>query len=205
YKDYRDPPWSVQPYTFSKQYWSVLAARLAFVIFFQNLAMFLSMLVAWLIPDIPRSLREQIRKENMLLMDFLLQDEQKTLSSKPNHHLEKSEGSKRSGHTLDHSVNIDPDCQESERGEEKGAKLRGGGVEENFVRGGEEGGQTTSELDHEDISVVDLDSVMDQLYLLDPHLSQELPVSEAILQEQHQTSAIVGDMSSPKSTLVPTS
>lgn len=35
YKDYRDPPWASDAYTFSKQYWSVLAARLAFVIFFQ--------------------------------------------------------------------------------------------------------------------------------------------------------------------------
>uniref|UniRef100_A0A8C4ZLP7 Anoctamin n=1 Tax=Gadus morhua TaxID=8049 RepID=A0A8C4ZLP7_GADMO len=35
YKDYRDPPWADDAYTFSKQYWSVLAARLAFVIFFQ--------------------------------------------------------------------------------------------------------------------------------------------------------------------------
>uniref|UniRef100_A0AAX7SY02 Anoctamin n=1 Tax=Astatotilapia calliptera TaxID=8154 RepID=A0AAX7SY02_ASTCA len=71
YKDYRDPPWATDSYTFSKQYWSVLAAKLAFVIFFQNLAMFLSMLVAWMIPDVPRSLREQLKKENMLLMDEL--------------------------------------------------------------------------------------------------------------------------------------
>uniref|UniRef100_A0A3P9I8V4 Anoctamin n=1 Tax=Oryzias latipes TaxID=8090 RepID=A0A3P9I8V4_ORYLA len=70
YKDYRDPPWSADPYTFSKEYWSVLAARLAFVIFFQNLAMFLGMLVAWMIPDVPRSLREQLKKENMALMEF---------------------------------------------------------------------------------------------------------------------------------------
>uniref|UniRef100_A0A671VTR5 Anoctamin n=1 Tax=Sparus aurata TaxID=8175 RepID=A0A671VTR5_SPAAU len=35
YKDYRDPPWEPDAYTFSKQYWSVLAAKLAFVIFFQ--------------------------------------------------------------------------------------------------------------------------------------------------------------------------
>ncbi|CAL8324806.1 unnamed protein product [Gadus morhua 'NCC'] len=80
YKDYRDPPWADDAYTFSKQYWSVLAARLAFVIFFQNLAMFLSMLVAWLIPDVPRSLREQLKKENMMLMEFLLNEE---AASKP--------------------------------------------------------------------------------------------------------------------------
>ncbi|KAM4574015.1 anoctamin-2 [Odontesthes bonariensis] len=76
YKDYRDPPWGPDAYTFSKQYWSVLAARLAFVIFFQNLAMFLSMLVAWLIPDVPRSLREQLKKENMALKEFLLNQDQ---------------------------------------------------------------------------------------------------------------------------------
>lgn len=35
YKDYRDPPWEPDAYTFSKQYWSILAAKLAFVIFFQ--------------------------------------------------------------------------------------------------------------------------------------------------------------------------
>lgn len=35
YKDYRDPPWDPDAYTFSKQYWSILAAKLAFVIFFQ--------------------------------------------------------------------------------------------------------------------------------------------------------------------------
>uniref|UniRef100_A0A8C5E2B3 Anoctamin n=1 Tax=Gouania willdenowi TaxID=441366 RepID=A0A8C5E2B3_GOUWI len=72
YKDYRDPPWEKDAYTFSKEYWSILAAKLAFVIFFQNLAMFLSMLVAWMVPDVPRSLREQLKKENMMLMEFLV-------------------------------------------------------------------------------------------------------------------------------------
>ncbi|XP_017261521.1 anoctamin-1 [Kryptolebias marmoratus] len=83
YKDYRDPPWAPDAYTFSKQYWSVLAARLAFVIFFQNLAMFLSMLVAWMIPDVPRSLREQLKKENMVLMEFLLDKEARAKTHSP--------------------------------------------------------------------------------------------------------------------------
>ncbi|KAG7271066.1 hypothetical protein CRUP_037965 [Coryphaenoides rupestris] len=85
FKDYRDPPWAPDAYTFSKQYWSVLAARLAFVIFFQNLAMFLSMLVAWLIPDVPRSLREQLKKENMTLMEFLLNEEGTAKPGSPQH------------------------------------------------------------------------------------------------------------------------
>ncbi|XP_074533987.1 anoctamin-2 isoform X1 [Halichoeres trimaculatus] len=78
YKDFRDPPWSPEPYSYSKEYWSMLAAKLAFVIFFQNLAMFLSMVVAWMIPDVPRSLREQLKKDNMMLMEFLLNQDQET-------------------------------------------------------------------------------------------------------------------------------
>uniref|UniRef100_A0A8C5DTG9 Anoctamin n=1 Tax=Gouania willdenowi TaxID=441366 RepID=A0A8C5DTG9_GOUWI len=80
YKDYRDPPWEKDAYTFSKEYWSILAAKLAFVIFFQNLAMFLSMLVAWMVPDVPRSLREQLKKENMMLMEFLVNHDEEVLS-----------------------------------------------------------------------------------------------------------------------------
>ncbi|KAM9481771.1 anoctamin-1 [Clarias gariepinus] len=88
YKDYRDPPWSPESYQLSKQYWSVLAARLAFVIFFQNLAMFLSMLVAWLIPDVPRSLKDCLKREKALLLDLLLSEEvekQRQQSQHPDH------------------------------------------------------------------------------------------------------------------------
>lgn len=35
YKDYREPPWSNTPYELSKEFWAILAARLAFVIVFQ--------------------------------------------------------------------------------------------------------------------------------------------------------------------------
>lgn len=46
--------------------------------------MFLSMLVAWMIPDVPRSLREQLKKENMMLMEFLLnQDQEARAKSRP--------------------------------------------------------------------------------------------------------------------------
>lgn len=35
YTDYRDPPWSSTPYDFSKEFWTILAVRLAFVVVFQ--------------------------------------------------------------------------------------------------------------------------------------------------------------------------
>ncbi|XP_067325042.1 anoctamin-2 isoform X2 [Anolis sagrei] len=79
FKDYREPPWSENQYEFSKQYWSVLAARLAFVIIFQNLVMFLSLLVDWMIPDIPKDISEQIKKEKSVLVDFFLKEEHEKL------------------------------------------------------------------------------------------------------------------------------
>ncbi|KAJ6668442.1 hypothetical protein lerEdw1_011924 [Lerista edwardsae] len=79
FKDYREPPWSENQYEFSKQYWAVLSARLAFVIIFQNLVMFLSVLVDWLIPDIPKDISEQIKKEKSELVDFFLKEEHEKL------------------------------------------------------------------------------------------------------------------------------
>ncbi|XP_026871654.2 anoctamin-2b isoform X2 [Electrophorus electricus] len=79
YKDYREPPWSPQPYQFSKQYWSVLAARLAFVILFQNLVMFMGYLVAWVIPDVPKNISEQLKREKTLLVDVFMNEEKEKL------------------------------------------------------------------------------------------------------------------------------
>ncbi|KAG9339080.1 hypothetical protein JZ751_024109 [Albula glossodonta] len=79
YKDYREPPWSAEAYQFSKQYWSVLAARLGFVILFQNVVMFLSMLVDWMIPDMPKDISEQLKKEKTMMVDVFLREEKEKL------------------------------------------------------------------------------------------------------------------------------
>ncbi|XP_028342373.1 anoctamin-2-like, partial [Physeter macrocephalus] len=81
FKDYREPPWAPNPYEFSKQYWSVLSARLAFVIIFQNLVVFLSILVGWMIPDIPTDISDQIKREKSLLVEFFLKEEHGRLRS----------------------------------------------------------------------------------------------------------------------------
>ncbi|XP_061107436.1 anoctamin-2-like [Conger conger] len=79
YKDYREPPWSGEAYQFSKQYWAVLAARLGFVILFQNLVMFLSMLVDWMIPDMPKDISEQLKKEKTMMVDVFLREEKEKI------------------------------------------------------------------------------------------------------------------------------
>ncbi|XP_051558383.1 anoctamin-1a isoform X2 [Myxocyprinus asiaticus] len=76
YKDYRDPPWSDTPYEFSREFWAILAARLAFVIVFQNVVMLMSDFVDWLIPDIPKDISLQIHKERNLIVELFMKEEQ---------------------------------------------------------------------------------------------------------------------------------
>ncbi|XP_029379151.1 anoctamin-1-like isoform X2 [Echeneis naucrates] len=76
YKDYREPPWSATPYEISKEFWAVLAVRLAFVIVFQNVVMLMSDIVDWIIPDIPKDISLQIHKEKILLVDLFMKEEQ---------------------------------------------------------------------------------------------------------------------------------
>lgn len=47
--------------------------------FWQNLVMFLSVLVDWMIPDIPTDISDQIKKEKGLLVDFFLKEEHEKL------------------------------------------------------------------------------------------------------------------------------
>uniref|UniRef100_A0A8C6THW1 Anoctamin n=1 Tax=Neogobius melanostomus TaxID=47308 RepID=A0A8C6THW1_9GOBI len=76
YKDYRDPPWSSTKYELSKEFWAILAARLAFVIVFQNVVMLMSDFVDWLIPDIPKDISLQIHKEKILMVELFMKEEQ---------------------------------------------------------------------------------------------------------------------------------
>ncbi|XP_072922333.1 anoctamin-2-like isoform X3 [Hemitrygon akajei] len=80
YKDYREPPWSDHAYDYSKQYWTILAARLIFVIIFQNLVMFLSDVLHWLIPDIPKDISVRMKREKTLLVDVFLKEEREKIN-----------------------------------------------------------------------------------------------------------------------------
>ncbi|XP_027008995.2 anoctamin-1a isoform X2 [Tachysurus fulvidraco] len=75
YKDYRDSPWSDTPYELSREFWTILAARLVFVIIFQNMVMLMSDFVDWLIPDIPKDISLQIHKEKNLIVELFMKEE----------------------------------------------------------------------------------------------------------------------------------
>ncbi|CAH1800011.1 unnamed protein product [Owenia fusiformis] len=75
YKDYRHPPWSSEKYEYTSQHWHVMAARLLFIAFFENLIVVTTSIIAWLIPDVPRKLQEQVKRESYVTNEIIIQTE----------------------------------------------------------------------------------------------------------------------------------
>ncbi|GFO33377.1 anoctamin, partial [Plakobranchus ocellatus] len=77
YKDFRNPPWEDPNYRRSTAFWHILTARLAFVCVFENVVVVFTSLIAWLIPDVPTLLKEQIRREAYITNEIVLKTELK--------------------------------------------------------------------------------------------------------------------------------
>ncbi|XP_073982861.1 anoctamin-1-like [Rhodnius prolixus] len=77
YVDYREPPWATNRYEHTTTYWTILAARLAFVVVFENIVVFTVIMVEWCIPDVPRKLKEQIRRETFITNEIIIHEEAK--------------------------------------------------------------------------------------------------------------------------------
>ncbi|XP_070456831.1 anoctamin-4 isoform X9 [Equus przewalskii] len=75
YRDYRDPPHSLVPYGYTLQFWHVLAARLAFIIVFEHLVFCIKHLISYLIPDLPKDLRDRMRREKYLIQEMMYEAE----------------------------------------------------------------------------------------------------------------------------------
>ncbi|XP_038663481.1 anoctamin-9-like [Scyliorhinus canicula] len=56
YRDYR----TVGDYEYTVQFWHIFAARLAFLVLFENVVVCIKYIVAWFVPDVPVSVRNQI-------------------------------------------------------------------------------------------------------------------------------------------------
>ncbi|XP_029000044.1 anoctamin-1a isoform X2 [Betta splendens] len=85
FKDYREPPWSSTPYELSKEFWAILAVRLAFVIVFQNVVMLMSDFVDWLIPDIPKDISLQMHKEKVMMVELFMKEQGQRLVARDNY------------------------------------------------------------------------------------------------------------------------
>nr|XP_022909053.1 anoctamin-4 isoform X2 [Onthophagus taurus] len=75
YPDYRESPEISRNYETTWTFWHILAARLAFVVVFENVVAFVIILVKWLIPDVPKELSEQIRREAFVTNEIIIKQE----------------------------------------------------------------------------------------------------------------------------------
>ncbi|KAL3250745.1 hypothetical protein MRX96_055393 [Rhipicephalus microplus] len=71
YLDYREPPGSESEYQLTLTYWHIFAARLFFVVVFEHVVFFITGLVAALIPDVPRSVQQRIKREQIVAQDII--------------------------------------------------------------------------------------------------------------------------------------
>lgn len=77
YTEFRNPPDHEHKYKKNMIYWHVLAARLIFIVVFQNVVGFVQLIVDWAIPDIPRRVRERIKCEDYLISHIILDEEKR--------------------------------------------------------------------------------------------------------------------------------
>lgn len=59
------------------EYWELLAMKLFFVFAFENIIATITMLLRWLIPDVPRTLKQHIRQHAYLTNELIMQQELK--------------------------------------------------------------------------------------------------------------------------------
>ncbi|XP_076009973.1 anoctamin-4-like [Genypterus blacodes] len=89
YRDYREPPDSTEPYSYTLQFWHVLAARLAFIIVFEHMVFAIKTLIAYLIPDLPKDLRDRMRREKYLIQEMMYEAELERLQKEKNERKKK--------------------------------------------------------------------------------------------------------------------
>uniref|UniRef100_A0A1Y1MA25 Anoctamin n=2 Tax=Photinus pyralis TaxID=7054 RepID=A0A1Y1MA25_PHOPY len=73
YTDYRHS--SEHNYHRPVEYWHIMAARLAFVVVYQNLVGFVISAVQWVIPDVPKKLSDQIKREEYRTNETIIKHE----------------------------------------------------------------------------------------------------------------------------------
>ncbi|CAK9797502.1 Ano1 [Anthophora plagiata] len=75
YPDYREPPDSPNKYQYTIMFWHVLAARLTFIVVFENVVALVMILVRWCIPNMNPKLRDKIRREAYITNEIIIQQE----------------------------------------------------------------------------------------------------------------------------------
>jgi anoctamin-1 len=75
YQDYRVGPGEEGAYSRNAVFWNIMAARLIFVVLFENAVAIVMILVRWMIPDVSGELRDQIRREAYITNEIIIRQE----------------------------------------------------------------------------------------------------------------------------------
>jgi anoctamin-1 len=75
YQDFRVDYGHPEAYTRNAVFWNIMAARLIFVVIFENAVAIVMILVRWMIPDISGELRDQIRREAYITNEIIIRQE----------------------------------------------------------------------------------------------------------------------------------
>ncbi|XP_048581541.1 uncharacterized protein LOC116618940 [Nematostella vectensis] len=89
FKEYVAP---YPPYPYTKQFYYVLAARLAFVLLFNGFVFLTSGFIAWVIPDVPYSIQTKIKREEFLARETLARSQMNEGSGSTDRGLANEEG-----------------------------------------------------------------------------------------------------------------
>ncbi|KAM9278473.1 anoctamin-9 [Morus bassanus] len=72
YRDYRN----ADDYSYTVQFWHIFAARLAFLILFEHVALCIKLIAAWYVPDVPQSVKNEFlnRKHSNLRKELSMKE-----------------------------------------------------------------------------------------------------------------------------------
>lgn len=79
YPEFRNGPHDERPYKRPYYYFKILAARLAFIIVFQNIVACIQQFIDWAIPDKPQKLDSLIKRENYLVSNKIIREEKQRI------------------------------------------------------------------------------------------------------------------------------
>ncbi|XP_072144438.1 anoctamin-4-like [Dermacentor andersoni] len=76
YSGFREPPGSENEYRLSGNFWVITTAQLCFVIIFEHVVFFITGVVAGMIPAMPKSVAQRMKREQIVVQDLIskLQD-----------------------------------------------------------------------------------------------------------------------------------
>lgn len=78
YPAYRSPPTDTgKKYQLTITHWHILAARLTFIVLYQNIVGFVQIFTDWCIPDVPTLIKTRMRHEEQVISEVILEEEKR--------------------------------------------------------------------------------------------------------------------------------